>query len=311
MAEYGGRVNEVHAWSDSTITLAWLKSEPSQWPVFIANRVAQVQRALPGVEWKHMPLKCNPADQASRGVSPEVLLNDTLWWKGPTWLNQSHSTWSQQPSCYHIEENRDQDSQTMAIEEEDDFTIRFSSLGTLIRVVARCLRILFHRTPEEKERLKTQLAASELTRAYLACIRDVQRRKFRQETSALRRSHPVSRTSPLHKLTPFWDTSGIIRVGGRLHQAPLPYNQRHAAIVPKGCPLARLIIDRAHRAAMHGGNTLTYSYANRDTWIIGGRAQVRAYVRQCVVCARARVRPSAQLIRDLPPARVSVGRPFA
>ena len=162
-----------------------------------------------------MSSKCNPADQASRAVSPELLVNDTLWWKGPTWLHQSHRTWPQQPSCYHIEENRDQDAQTMAMEEEDNFTIRFSSLGTLTRVVARCLRILFNRISEEKERLKTPLAASELTRAYLACIRYVQRQRFRRETSTLQRGHRVSRNSRLYKLTPFLDTSGTIIVGGR------------------------------------------------------------------------------------------------
>ena len=44
------------------------------------------------------------------------------------------------------------------------------------------------------------------------------------------------------------------------------------------CTLGRLIIERAHKAAIHGGQALTYSYAIRTTWIIGGRVQVR----QCV-----------------------------
>ena len=62
---------------------------------------------------------------------------------------------------------------------------------------------------------------------------------------------------------------------------------------------------------MHGGNALIYAYAIRDTWMIGGRVQVCAYIRQCVVCARPRARPLVQLMGDLPPARVTACRPFA
>ncbi|GFR10249.1 integrase catalytic domain-containing protein [Trichonephila clavata] len=38
-------ISETFAWSDSKITLAWLKSEPRRWQPFVANRVAQIPRA--------------------------------------------------------------------------------------------------------------------------------------------------------------------------------------------------------------------------------------------------------------------------
>ena len=313
MTEYKDQVNKVHAWSDSTITLAWLKGDPTRWPIFVANRVAQVHRSLPGVQWKHVPSEDNPADQASRGIDVEVLVSESQWWHGPSWLTQTEEKWPQQLSCFHVQRqpNPDRDVYVGLPPVEDDFTIRFSSLELLIRVVARCLRLVHLRTPEGKDRLKTPLAASELSRAYIECIRYVQRRYFEVEISALRRALGVSKTSSLYNLSPFMDTSGTIRVGGRIHQAALPYNQRHPAILPKGCHLSRLIIDRAHRAAMHGGNALTYAYAIRDTWIVGGRAQVRAYIRKCIVCARNRARPSVQQMGDLPMARVTLSRPFA
>ena len=62
---------------------------------------------------------------------------------------------------------------------------------------------------------------------------------------------------------------------------------------------------------MHGGPGLTYSYAIRMTWLIGGRAQVRAFVRNCITCARARARPSTKKMGDLPSARINPSRPFS
>ena len=32
-----------YAWTDSTIVLNWLSSEPSVWATFVANRVAKIQ----------------------------------------------------------------------------------------------------------------------------------------------------------------------------------------------------------------------------------------------------------------------------
>ena len=62
---------------------------------------------------------------------------------------------------------------------------------------------------------------------------------------------------------------------------------------------------------MHGGPALTYSYAIRTIWIIGVRAQVRAYVRSCVTCARFQATPSTQRMGDLPAARITPSRPFS
>ncbi|GFY75625.1 integrase catalytic domain-containing protein, partial [Trichonephila inaurata madagascariensis] len=36
-------ISDTFAWSDSKITLAWLKSEPRRWQPFVANRVAKIQ----------------------------------------------------------------------------------------------------------------------------------------------------------------------------------------------------------------------------------------------------------------------------
>ncbi|XP_058827598.1 uncharacterized protein LOC131687522 [Topomyia yanbarensis] len=41
-------------WSDSMVTLQWLKSPPNTWKTYIANRVSAIQTATHGAQWKHV-----------------------------------------------------------------------------------------------------------------------------------------------------------------------------------------------------------------------------------------------------------------
>lgn len=50
LQELNFSTSSVFAWSDSRNVLRWIKTNnPSQWPVYVANRVSEVQRELPDV----------------------------------------------------------------------------------------------------------------------------------------------------------------------------------------------------------------------------------------------------------------------
>ncbi|GFR09279.1 integrase catalytic domain-containing protein [Trichonephila clavata] len=82
-------ISETFAWSDSKITLAWLKSEPRRWQPFVANRVAQIQELIPNVHWNFVSGLENPADCGTRGIPPTKLEKCDLWFNGPDWLRSS------------------------------------------------------------------------------------------------------------------------------------------------------------------------------------------------------------------------------
>ena len=84
---------QLHAWSDSTVTLAWISAPPKKWATFVANRVADIQDTLPPQCWNHVPTVDNPADCASRGLSAADLLGHQLWWHGPRWLIETPDKW--------------------------------------------------------------------------------------------------------------------------------------------------------------------------------------------------------------------------
>ncbi|GFY42414.1 DUF1758 domain-containing protein [Trichonephila inaurata madagascariensis] len=82
-------ISEIFAWSDSKITLAWLKSESIRWQPFVANRVAQIQELTPNVLWNFVSGLENPADCGTRGIPPTKLEKFDLWFNGPDWLRSS------------------------------------------------------------------------------------------------------------------------------------------------------------------------------------------------------------------------------
>ncbi|GFS63460.1 integrase catalytic domain-containing protein [Trichonephila clavipes] len=56
----------------------------------VQNRVAKIQELYPNQLWRHVPSDQNPADLVSRGVDPDKLLQQNLWFNGPTFLSAVH-----------------------------------------------------------------------------------------------------------------------------------------------------------------------------------------------------------------------------
>ncbi|GFU01353.1 uncharacterized protein TNCV_3538571 [Trichonephila clavipes] len=78
---------ELYLWSDSMIVLAWLRKEPMDLKTFVQNRVAKIQELYPNQLWRHVPYDQNPADLVSRGLDPDKLLQQNLWFNGQTFLS--------------------------------------------------------------------------------------------------------------------------------------------------------------------------------------------------------------------------------
>ena len=84
---------KVHFWTDSTCVLQWIRATPPTWNTFVANRVSKIQTLTEGCSWRHVPGISNPADLISRGVMPNALEGNSLWWEGPGWLKEGTDNW--------------------------------------------------------------------------------------------------------------------------------------------------------------------------------------------------------------------------
>ncbi|MCP9265020.1 Pao retrotransposon peptidase family protein [Dirofilaria immitis] len=79
--------------SDSRCALHWIQNYSRLLPRFIQNRVEEIRKAK--YAYRFIPSECNPADIATKGISPSDLANLTLWWNGPEWLKEEESNWPQ------------------------------------------------------------------------------------------------------------------------------------------------------------------------------------------------------------------------
>ncbi|XP_032682073.1 uncharacterized protein LOC116849240 [Odontomachus brunneus] len=88
-----GMAPKVCCWTDSTVALAWIRGHPSRWSSFVANRVGAIHEMISGARWGHVSTVDNPADAATRGLSPAALRSHDIWWGGPTWLLLPEDRW--------------------------------------------------------------------------------------------------------------------------------------------------------------------------------------------------------------------------
>lgn len=300
------------AFSDSSITLAWIRGESHRWKTFVGNRVAEIQTLVSPENWRHVVSEDNPADCASRGLTPQAIQHHPLWWQGPSWLSSPPETWCQSSVDRPHQADLDHETKVVksfafAITAELPFSDRFSSFLKLKRVTAFCQRFSYN-TRHPTERHTGPLMSIELQESEVILIRVVQSEHFAEEISELQK--PSSRNRLIMKLHLFLDTNQLIRVGGRLSASLLPYHHKHPLLLPKKSHVTRLIIDDTHLRLLHAGALATHSYIRRRYWILDGRNVVRNHLRKCNRCFSCKPRPIIQPIGNLPPERLSSIAPF-
>ncbi|XP_063980945.1 uncharacterized protein LOC135164483 [Diachasmimorpha longicaudata] len=308
---------QLFLWSDSTVALTWINGHPSRWKDFVQNRVIKIQNLLPAAEWKHIRGVENPADCASRGLSPDQLVNHQLWWNGPSWLKLSMENWPSSSST-SIEstaeaalEERPVSAHPVALnlERPQDFLERYSTLDRLVRISARVLRVINNMRGEPVPR-ELDLLPEELEETRIFWINYTQQESFGQIINRLINGQDIANNHPMARLIPYLDENQTIRLGGRLKQSNLQPEARNPSILPRQSRLTSLVIEEAHRKTLHGGVQATLAHIRHKYWIIGGRHPVKSHIRKCVICARHRAIRGQQLMGQLPPRRITSARPF-
>ncbi|XP_061706724.1 uncharacterized protein LOC133517425 [Cydia pomonella] len=305
----------TYAYSDSKVTLAWILGDPLKWTTFVKNRVIAINNNI-DTTWSYVNTKENPADPASRGVTPEKLKEHTLWFKGPTFLNQRE--WRREPCEIEDTDLETRKSikcaTTTVSEKKEDFILtiskRYSSLRKLISVIAYCRRWLILKNKDVKYNLCQYVTHDEREEALTICIKLSQQLEFPEEIEALRNHTTLKNRSRLLSLTPFLDDKEVLRVGGRLKHADLEFLSKHPIILSKNNVLVPLLLNDAHKKTLHGGPQLMTTYLRGRYWLIDAGNTIKTYVRNCFPCAKQKAKTVTQLMGDLPEIRVKPSRAF-
>uniref|UniRef100_A0A0A9YNG0 Pol polyprotein n=1 Tax=Lygus hesperus TaxID=30085 RepID=A0A0A9YNG0_LYGHE len=313
-------VSDIFLFSDSQVVLSWLRTPPHLLKTYVANRVVAISEMTALDQWRHVPTHLNAADPASRGLGPSELLSSPLWWRGPDFLLHQQSHWpppmpelppSQIRSESRVEMKPAKVSMPTFAKSTNqllDVIANYSSLTRLRRVFAWILRFVGNSKNTVLARQFGVLRVRELQAALDLCVRVTQVFYFAADLRALAKGQVVS--ANLRPLTPFLDEGGLLRVGGRLNNAPLPSHSKHPLILPKHAPLSSLICDYYHRVMIHAGPQATQAVLQTRYWILSVRSLLRQRIHKCSVCFKERAKQTHPIMADLPSARVTPARPF-
>ncbi|XP_014209283.1 uncharacterized protein LOC106639954 [Copidosoma floridanum] len=234
------QASAIYLYTDSMDTLCWIKSIPSKWPTFVANRCSETQTLTPTAYWHYVKTKENPEDLASHGVLPKQLIGQKLWFEGPDFLRDLKIVFSDISPKNSPEGEDTVLNETLsvnALECQDKlpdtysaYKLSFLDLSNTLRSDSHCLTL------------------SELDNARLVWV-------------------PSNRNSSIAKLNPIL-VDGVIRVGGRLGKAWIPSQTKHPLVLAPKNYLTDLIIDYHHNLVLHGGTLLTLTSICQAYWIV-------------------------------------------
>ncbi|XP_055623266.1 uncharacterized protein LOC129766702 [Toxorhynchites rutilus septentrionalis] len=301
-------------WTDSMIVMHWLAASPSRWKKFVSNRVAEIQQITASGVWGHVSGVENPADVISRGMPAKELIDHSLWWQGPPWLQQPNRFW---PEIIRTSDNiftQEQLQETPvvalpAVVHSTVFSIK-SSLSNLVRLVAYIRRFCRNATKQNRQsRSSGPLSTAELEEALICLVKLSQQESFAADLQSIRTTGHVKPTSKLKALVPVL-VDGVLRTRGRLNHAAVPYAQKQPMILDHKHPFTLLVVRHYHLNRLHAGPTLLAAIVRTKFWPLRLRDLTRKITHECVTCFRTRPNSSDQVMADLPLVRVTPALPF-
>ena len=233
-------LDQVHAWSVSSIVIAWLDGRPKRYRTYIGNRIASITSLVPPSLWKHVPTNQNPADCASRGMSPLELRDHIMWWNSTAWLALDPVQVPNQPLESELTPLRALEAKPVACNPIAAATTewiesRYSSYRILLHVTAWMLRIshnLLDRVGGQAKNTNHNLTPSDIQSSETFLFLRSQQRSFPDELARLKSipSQPLQAASTILPLNPFCGTDGLLHVGGHLSHVDLLPSQKDPVI---------------------------------------------------------------------------------
>ncbi|KAG7304901.1 hypothetical protein JYU34_010297 [Plutella xylostella] len=304
-----GTVTKKTFWTDSTIVLGWIKTQPKVLKTFVCNRIQEIHELTSEDTWRWVPTSMNPSDLASRGIDPIELQSSTLWWHGPDYLKKDETEWPKDPRTkLDLPEIKTNVSTELKTDDLINFS-DYSNSNKLIRIIAYVLR--FINNCKNINKIQTEiLQPNEIENSLTYLVKLSQQSAFSSELDTLHKKQSLKPKSKILQLSPFIDNNGVLRVGGRLHNVDCDMHKKNPALLDGKHVFTKLLMEAEHLRLLHAGPQLLLSSFREQYWPLGGRNLARNIVRNCTLCARLRGKAAEPLMGNLPSDRVNAALPF-
>ncbi|XP_059062430.1 uncharacterized protein LOC131855205 [Achroia grisella] len=338
-------------WSDSRTVLAWIRSEPRAFKTFVAHRLAEIEDTTKKNEWRWVPTHENVADDATRGI-PSEFGPQHRWFNGPSFLHQPENEWPRETrtaiSVTGEERERCHVTVTSTAHAHLPDIDRFSRWLPLIKSTARVLQFVDLCRPQRnivaatKKRTKKNekgdvdwrkknnekiitrngrtkittpsipVPAQYLLEAERMWMRACQEDSFGNEILRIKKGSPLNKQDRLTALSTYIDTTGMLRLRGRITATSnVEKDVLNPPVLDGKHRYTRLYIQHIHETMHHGGIEAVVNELRQRLWVVKIRPTVRNVIKGCLVCQIRRKKPTSPPTGDLPAARLAHhARPF-
>ena len=71
----------LYAWTDSQVSLAWIKALHKEFQTFVQNRIVEIRKNISPENWSYCSIKVNPSDLITHLDKNIDLSKNSLWWR--------------------------------------------------------------------------------------------------------------------------------------------------------------------------------------------------------------------------------------
>ena len=312
-------INQIFLYSDSCIALSYIFNTKRRFKMYVQRRVDWILKSTNPSQWNFIKSKNNPADAGSRPSSAKSL-PDSMWISGPEFLRHDPL-----PPKLHLPNSFQPEDLPEIIEETSLTFITKKSTGLFDRwmfeptrwikswtrtkkLVQKVLDIARWWIDKARENLNKKKHAIIPARADIALFKDMQRVNY---PGLLKFASPTEKERKLIALSPYVDSEGVVRVGGRLKLSSLPENLKHPILLPGSHPATTMYARYIHETTLHQGRYITMAAIRQQGIHIEKLSKfVANLVGSCVICRRLRSKIENPKMADLPEERTETGAPF-
>lgn len=303
----------VRFYTDSKVVLGYLNNRTRRFYNYVANRVERILKVTNPDQWNYVSTKDNPADHGTRGL---CTANDVQekWLKGPERLQKVHGSGEQEEfPLISPEEDKEIRVNVSKTKVNVSLVHRFERYSDWFRLISALslLKTAVKKYSTRSSNVNTITAADIRLETERFVLGQCQLDQYPEEMNYLRNGQHVQASSAISTLAPILDSTGVMRVGGRLSQGCLPVEEINPIILSGKSHVAKLLVRHYHEKIKHQGRLLTEgTLRNHGFWIVGGKRLISSVIHQCVMCRKLRGSVQSQKMADLPVDRLIPGPPF-
>ncbi|XP_062557202.1 uncharacterized protein LOC134222066 [Armigeres subalbatus] len=304
-------------WTDSATVLAWLRSDSRRYHQFVAFRVGEILSLTNVDEWRYVPSRENVADDATKWNTGPSFDSNCRWYQGPSFLQDPENQWPAEGSGDLADRDTNlEEVRIVAVHRTVEELVevqRFSNWNRLLRAMAYVHRAVavWKNSPGERRSLNVPSQGA-FAKAEVSLWRLAQAQVYKEEFHMLSEKRSIPKGSSLRTLLPFVDEYGVIRVGGRIDNAPnIPYETKHPVVLPRNHRITYLVVLSFHQRFLHANSETVCNELRQQFYISKMRAVVRSVCRSCQYCKIKKTAPVPPLMGPLPKVRLTPFiRPF-